>query len=109
MKEPAEGTGKKPKGSTRRLYTDENPKDTVPIKFSSVKDVKSTINKLERLYKKGERPHKRISQIAQVLEQRLRFMKGAGDRHVIAKKYTNFLKERTKKKEFERKKLTFNI
>ena len=29
--EPAEGTGKKPKGSTRRLYTDENPKDTVSI------------------------------------------------------------------------------
>ena len=23
------GTGKKPKGSGRRLYTDENPKDTV--------------------------------------------------------------------------------
>ena len=25
------GTGKKPKGSGRRLYTDENPKDTVRI------------------------------------------------------------------------------
>ena len=28
------GTGKKPKGSGRRLYTDENPKDTVSIKFA---------------------------------------------------------------------------
>ena len=34
-KEPAKGTGKKPKGSSRRLYTDENPKDTVPVKFKT--------------------------------------------------------------------------
>ncbi len=26
--DPNVGTGKKPKGSGRRLYTDENPKDT---------------------------------------------------------------------------------
>jgi len=107
--EPAEGTGKKPKGSTRRLYTDENPKDTVSIKFSTVIDVKSTIRKLEKLFKSEKRPHIRISQIAQVLEQRLRFIKGAGDRHKIAVKYKNFLKERTKKKGDERKKLTFNF
>ena len=31
-RDPKVGTGKKPKGSSRRLYTDENPKDTVPIK-----------------------------------------------------------------------------
>ena len=29
--DPKKGTGKKPKGSGRRLYTDENPKDTVKI------------------------------------------------------------------------------
>ena len=28
-KDPKVGTGKKPKGSGRRLYTHENPKDTV--------------------------------------------------------------------------------
>ena len=28
MPDPKKGTGKKPKGSGRRLYTDENPKDT---------------------------------------------------------------------------------
>jgi hypothetical protein len=28
-RDPKVGTGKKPKGSGRRLYTDENPKDTV--------------------------------------------------------------------------------
>ena len=30
-KDPKVGTGKKPPGSDRRLYTDENPKDTVSI------------------------------------------------------------------------------
>ena len=35
-KDPKVGTGKKPKGSGRRLYTDENPKDTVSFGFSSV-------------------------------------------------------------------------
>tara|TARA_Y100001937_G_scaffold103233_1_gene142240 strand:- start:12 stop:344 length:333 start_codon:yes stop_codon:yes gene_type:complete len=108
-KDPAKGTGKKPKNSGRRLYTDENPKDTIPIKFSSMDDVKKTIKSLEKLYKSGSRPHLRISQVAQVLEQRLRFIKGAGDRHRLAKRYTTFLKERTKKKGDERKKLTFNI
>ena len=29
--DPKKGTGKKPKGSGRRLYTDENPKDTVSV------------------------------------------------------------------------------
>ena len=76
MTDPKVGTGKKPSGSARRLYTDENPKDTVSIKFSTMDDVKKTIRKLERIFKNGEREHKRISQIAQVLEQRLRFMKG---------------------------------
>ncbi len=33
--DPKKGTGKKPKGSSRRLYTDENPKDTVKVKFST--------------------------------------------------------------------------
>ena len=109
MADPVKGTGKKPKGSGRRLYTDENPKDTIPIKFSTKADVIRTIKTLERIYKSKERPHLRISQVAQVLEQRLRFIKGAGDRHKIAKRYTEFLKERTKKKEDERRKLVFKF
>ena len=36
MADPKKGTGKKPKGSDRRLYTDENPRDTVKIKFMFV-------------------------------------------------------------------------
>ena len=110
MHEEPTKSGKKPKGSGRRLYTDENPSDTIPIKFSTLGDVKTTIRKLERLYKKGERPHIRISQVAQVSEQRLRFIKGAKDRHDLAKRYKEFLKKRTKiKNEVERKKLNFKL
>ena len=50
-KDPLKGTGKKPKGSGRRLYTDENPKDTVSIKFATVADAKDTIAKIKRINK----------------------------------------------------------
>ena len=43
-KDPAKGTGKKPKGSGRRLYTDENPSDTVGVKLSSVSDIQDTFS-----------------------------------------------------------------
>ena len=39
--DPAYGTGKKPRNSTRRLYTDENPADTVPVKFAPFKTSKT--------------------------------------------------------------------
>ena len=50
-KDPKVGTGKKPKGSGRRLYTDENPKDTVSIKYATVQDAKETIKKVKRINK----------------------------------------------------------
>ena len=64
--DPKIGTGKKPKGSGRRLYTDENPKDTVSIKFATVSDAKATIAKVKRINK----PYARKIQILTVLEQR---------------------------------------
>ena len=39
MADPKKGTGKKPKGSDRRLYTDENPRDTVKIKFATISSI----------------------------------------------------------------------
>tara|TARA_R110002020_G_scaffold228683_1_gene439501 strand:- start:4216 stop:4506 length:291 start_codon:yes stop_codon:yes gene_type:complete len=66
QKDPKVGTGKKPKGSDRRLYTDENPKDTVSIKFATVADAKNTIAKVKRINK----PFARKIQILTVLEQR---------------------------------------
>ena len=70
-KDPKVGTGKKPKGSGRRLYTDENPKDTVSIKFATVEDAKATIAKVKKIKK----PYARKIQILTVAEQRAKVMK----------------------------------
>ena len=69
-KDPVKGTGKKPKGSGRRLYTDENPKDTVSIKFATVADARKTIAKVMKINK----PYARKVQILTVLEQRAKVM-----------------------------------
>ena len=68
MSDPKKGTGKKPKGSGRRLYTDENPKDTVSVKFSTVQDIKDTLSKSSFKSKS----HKRQSQIINLIHQRSR-------------------------------------
>ena len=69
-KDPRVGTGKKPKGSGRRLYTDENPKDTVRIKFATAKDARDTVAKV----KKVKKPYARKIQILTVMEQRAKVM-----------------------------------
>ena len=66
--DPKVGTGKKPKGSSRRLYTDENPKDTVSVKFRTKEDIIDTLNK--ESFK--SKPHKRQSQIINLIHQRVR-------------------------------------
>ena len=50
-KDPKVGTGKKPKGSGRRLYTDENPRDPVSIKFATPADARKTVAKVKRIKK----------------------------------------------------------
>ena len=69
-KDPKVGTGKKPKGSGRRLYTDENPKDTVKIKFATPADARATVAKVKRIKK----PFARKIQILTVGEQRAKVM-----------------------------------
>ena len=69
-KDPIKGTGKKPKGSGRRLYTDENPKDTVSIKFATPSDARATVAKVKRINK----PYARKIQILTVGEQRAKVM-----------------------------------
>jgi len=61
---------KKPKGSGRRLYTDENPKDTVGIKFATPADARKTVAKV----KKVSKPFARKIQILTVGEQRAKVM-----------------------------------
>ena len=68
-KDPKVGTGKKPRGSGRRLYTDENPKDTVRIKYATTKDAKATAKKVKNIKK----PYDRKIQILTVMEQRSKY------------------------------------
>ena len=70
-KDPKVGTGKKPKDSDRRLYTDENPKDTVKIKFATPSDARATVAKVKKINK----PYARKIQILTVMEQRAKVMK----------------------------------
>ena len=70
MADPKKGTGKKPKDSGRRLYTDENPKDTVRIKFATPTDARSTVAKVRKINK----PFARKIQILTVGEQRAKVM-----------------------------------
>ena len=80
-KDPKKGTGKKPEGSGRRLYTDENPRDTVGIKFATPTDARRTVSKV----KKVKKPFARKIQILTVLEQRAK-VQGKNKQAAIAKK-----------------------
>ena len=80
-RDPKVGTGKKPKGSGRRLYTDENPKDTVGIKFATPADARKTVAKVMKINK----PVARKIQILTVLEQRAK-VAGKNQQAAIAKK-----------------------
>ena len=80
-RDPKVGTGKKPKASGRRLYTHENPKDTVSIKFKTPADARATVAKVKRINK----PFARKIQILTVLEQRAK-VAGKTQQAAIAKK-----------------------
>ncbi len=67
-KDPKIGTGKKPKGSGRRLYTDEDPTDTVSIKFKTKEDIVDTLNSASFKSKS----HARQSQVINLIHQRVR-------------------------------------
>ena len=72
MADPVKGTGKHPgKKYGRRLYTDENPRYTVKIKFATPTDAKATVAKVKKINK----PFARKIQILTVGEQRAKVMK----------------------------------
>ena len=103
------------------VYIDKNPKDTIPIKYTTIKDVKNTIKKLEKLFKTKKYSHKRIWQVGMIMKVRLGAMlkhkkkkypkaKNVKQRFNIANKYFKFLGKRTKNKDFKsRKSLTFKF
>ncbi len=98
--DPKVGTGKKPKDSDRRLYTDENPNDTVSVKFRTKQDIIDTLSKDSFKSK----PHARQSQIINLIHQRLRVaLERAKDPEVknrlrTAFEYIETRKEKSKKK-----------
>jgi len=98
--DPKVGTGKKPKGSSRRLYTDEDPKDTVSVKFRTATDIRKTLAK--KSFK--SKSHARQSQIINLIHQRVRAAyQNAKDpqtkkRLKIAYDYAKKRKEASKKK-----------
>ena len=93
MADPKKGTGKKPKGSGRRLYTDENPKDTVGIKFATVQDARDTVRKVKNVNK----PFARKIQILTVLEQRAK-VAGKSKQAEIAKRGKEAIRRKHGKK-----------
>ena len=98
-KDPLKGTGKKPKGSGRRLYTDENPKDTVSIKYATVADAQATVRKVKRVNK----PFARKIQILTVLEQRAK-VQGKNRQAQIARAAKENIRAKHKKKKGTTKK-----
>ena len=99
------------------VYINKNPDDTIPIKYTTVKDVDSTIKKLERLYKTRKYTHKRIWQVGMIMKVRLESMlkhkkkfpnaKHIKERYILANKYFKHLGKRTKLKEHNRRKFKF--
>ena len=103
------------------VYIDKDPSDTIPIKYTTIEDVKNTILKLENLYKSNKYTHKRIWQVGMIMKVRLQAMlkhkntlypkaKNVNKRFILANKYFKFLGKRSKiKDENQRKKLTFQF
>ena len=92
------------------VYIDKNPKNTIPIKYTTLTDVKNTIRTLERLYKSKKYSHKRIWQVGMILYVRLNVIKKIKPvQFNLALKYFNFLKYRTSLPDDQRYKIKFIV
>ena len=91
------------------VYIDKNPNDTIPIKYTTVEDVKNTIDTLENLYKNKKYSHKRIWQVGMIMYVRLKVLKQIKpEQYALAHKYFLFLGNRTKLDEEDRYTFVFN-
>ena len=76
------------------VYINQKPSNTIPIKYKTLDDVKTTISKLKKLYKDKKYPFKRIKQVAMILMVRLRVLKETKKTHYeLAKKFHNNFKK----------------
>jgi hypothetical protein len=92
------------------VYIDKNPNDTIPIKYTTLQDVKDTILKLEKLYKSKKYTHKRIWQVGMIMKVRLNVLKNKKpEQYNLSNKYFKFLGNRTKLHENERYKSVFKF
>ena len=90
------------------VYINKNPKDTIPIRYTTVQDVQDTIRRLESLYKQKKYPHKRIWQVGMILKVRLQVLKDKKpEQYRLAKRYFTFLSNRTKMDDAARYRATF--
>ena len=90
------------------VYIDKNPKDTIHIKYTTLEDVKNTIDKLEKLYKHKKYTHKRIWQVGMIMKVRLKVLQSKKPRqYALANKYFKFLGNRTKLSEKDRYNISF--
>tara|TARA_B100001094_G_C17765602_1_gene592511 strand:- start:27 stop:410 length:384 start_codon:yes stop_codon:yes gene_type:complete len=105
--DPKYGTGKKPKYSDRRLYTDENRKDTVKVSFRTANDIKKTLAK--KTFK--VKSHARQSQIINLIQQRVRAAYKNSKNPITRKRlkraldYANYKKEVSKRKTIRLRKI----
>lgn len=92
------------------VYIDKDPSDTIPIKYTTVEDVKETITRLEQLYKSKKYPHKRIWQVGMIMKVRLEVLKSKKpEEYQLAKRYFMFLRKRTRLNEEDRYKSVFYV
>ena len=90
------------------VYIDKNPKDTIHIKYTTLKDVENTIDKLEKLYKNKKYTHQRIWQVGMIMKVRLEVLKSKKpQQYALANKYFKFLGKRTKLSEKDRYNISF--
>jgi hypothetical protein len=90
------------------VYIDKNPTDTINIKYTTLEDVKNTIDKLEKLYKNKKYTHKRIWQVGMIMYVRLKVLRNKKpNQYALANKYFTFLGKRTKLEEKSRRKILF--
>jgi len=90
------------------VYIDKNPRDTIHIKYTTVEDVKNTIEKLEKLYKNKKYSHKRIWQVGMIMNVRLQVLnKIKPKQYALANKYFIFLGKRSQLEEKDRYTFTF--
>lgn len=102
------------------VYIDKNPEDTISIKYTTPEDVSDTIRKLEYLYKTRAYSHKRLWQVGMIMKVRLEAIykrrttkyknaKHVSKRYSMAKKYFEYLSNRTKMNEYDRRRSRFIV